>query len=109
MNKVYQKIIAYNPTKDEVTDIRLLTYSEATDPKASDEAFYSVYHLIDKKKTIIVGKTIRGNFLQLSPSAYGTYIKENESSMRFVNKGKMLCAIERYHREHHLEYDLFED
>ena len=109
MNKIYKKIVAYNPTKNEVTNIRLLTYQEATDGKASDEAFYSVYHLIDKKKTIVVGVTIRGNYLQLSPSVYGTYIKENESSMRFVNKGKMLCAIEKYHREHNLEYDLFED
>lgn len=109
MNKVYKKLVAYNPTKNEVTYIRLLTYAEATSNKASDEAFYSVYHLIDKKKTIIVGITIRGNYLQLSPSAYGTYIKENESSMRFVNKGKMLCAIEKYHQEHHLEYNLFDD
>lgn len=109
MNKVYKKLVAYNPTKNEVTYIRLLTYAEATSNKASDEAFYSVYHLIDKKKTIVVGITIRGNYLQLSPSAYGTYIKENESSMRFVNKGKMLCAIEKYHQEHHLEYDLFDD
>ena len=109
MNKVYRKLVAYNPTKNEVTYIRLLTYAEATNNKASDEAFYSVYHLIDKQKTIIVGITIRGNYLQLSPSAYGTYIKENESSMRFVNKGKMLCAIEKYHQEHHLEYDLFDD
>lgn len=109
MNKVYKKLVAYNPTKNEVTYIRLLTYAEATNKKASDEAFYSVYHLIDKKKTIIVGITIRGNYLQLSPSAYGTYIKENESSMKFVNMGRMLCAIEKYHQEHHLEYDLFDD
>lgn len=107
MNKVYKKLVAYNPTKNIVTDIRLLTYAEATDKKASDGAFYSVYNLIDKKSTIIVGITVRGNYLQLSPAAYGTYIKENESSMKFVHKGKMLCAIERYHREHALEYDLF--
>lgn len=109
MNKVYKKLVAYNPTRNEVTYIRLLTYGEATSRKASDEAFYSVYHLIDKQNTIIVGVTIRGNYLQLSPSAYGTYIKENESSMRFVNKGKMLCAIEKYHQEHNLEYNLFDN
>lgn len=108
MNKVYRKIVAYNPIKNEVTYIRLLYYREAVDERASNEAFYSVYHTTDKKKNIIIGITIGGNYIQLSPSAYGTYIKENESSMKFVDKGKLLCAIEKYHQEHDLEYDLFD-
>lgn len=109
MNKVYKKIIAYNPTENVVTRIHLLTYSQATDGKASDDAFYCVYNQMDRKHEIIVGVSIYGNYYQLSPAGYGTYIKENENSMRFIDKGKMLCAIAKYHAVNHIPYSLFED
>ena len=108
MNKIYKKLIAYNPTKNEVSYIRLLTYGEATSERASNAAFYDIYELIDRKNTIIIGMTIGGDYLQLSPAAYGTYIKENASSVKFLNKGRMLCAIEQYHRKKRMPYDLFD-
>lgn len=109
MNKIYKKIVAYNPAKNVVSNIHLLTYSEATDGKASDGAFYSVYDKLDRGKEIVVGISICGNYYQLSPAAYGTYIKENENSMKFINKGKMLCAIADYHKRTRLPYSLFDD
>lgn len=109
MNKVYKKIIAYNPAKNLVSRIILLTYGQAVDEKASDNAFYSVYDKMDRSHEIIVGVSICNNYYQLSPAGYGTYIKENEASMKFINKGKMLCAIAKYHKDNHLPFSLFED
>lgn len=109
MNKIYKKIVAYNPVNNTVSFIHLLTYEQATDGKASDDAFYDVYNRVDHRQEIIVGVSICGNYYQLSPAVYGTYIKENESSMRFINIGRMLCAITKYHEEKHLPYSLFED
>lgn len=109
MNKVYKKIIAYNPTTNSVSQIKLLTYSEATDGKASDDAFYDVYNNMDKQHEIVVGVSAYGNYYQLSPAGYGTYIKENEGSMKFINKGKMLVAVADYHKKFRIPYSLWEE
>lgn len=107
MNKIYKKIVIYNPARNFVSKIRLLTYEQASDAKASDMVFYDVYSQMDKAHEIVVGVSVFNNYYQLSPAGYLTYIRENENSMKFINKGKMLCAIEKYHREHRLPYCLF--
>lgn len=108
MNKIYRKMVAYDPTTNKVSCIRLLYYDEAIDRKESDAAFYDIYHSSDHQREMIVGITIGGTYLQLSPAAYGTYINETENTMRFVNKNRFLCAVAKYHQEHNLPFDLFD-
>lgn len=109
MNKVYKKIFIYRPGEDKVTFLKRLPYGVAADQWASDEAFYDVYKRADHKREIVVGESIFNNYYQLSPAAYGTYIKENASSMKFINMGKMRCSLVRYIEEHHLSWEDFDD
>lgn len=108
MNKIYRKMVAYDPTTNKVSYIRLLCYDEAIDKKDSDAAFYDTYNSSDHQREMIVGITIGGTCLQLSPAAYGTYINETENTMRFVNKSRFLCAVAKYHQEHNLPFDSFD-
>lgn len=105
MNKLYRTIVGYNPSKRQVTFYRHLTYEQAIDPKESDEAFFGVLEAIDPTHEMIVGITIAGNYYQLSPANYQTYIKENAKTMEHINKGALLVAIAKYKREKHIPFD----
>ena len=101
-------MVAYDPTTNKVSYVRLLCYDEAINNKESDAAFYDTYNSSDHQREMIVGITIGGTCLQLSPAAYGTYINETENTMRFVNKSRFLCAVAKYHQEHNLPFDTFD-
>lgn len=105
MNKLYKTIVGYNPSKKLVTFYRHLTYEQAIDPKESDDAFYGVLEAIDPTHEMVVGITIAGNYYQLSPANYQTYIKENAKTMEHVNKGSLLRAIAEYKMKHHIPFD----
>lgn len=105
MNKLYKTMVGYNPCKKQVTFYRHLTYDEAIDPKLSDDAFYGVFEAIDPVKEMVVGITIAGNYYQLSPANYKTYIKENSRTMEHIHKGALLTAIIKYKEEKHIPLD----
>lgn len=106
MNKLYVKIVAYNPAEDKITVYRAVDTESDTYDKDSDEVFYRVLGMANRTTDIILGKTISGNFLQLSPTPYGSYIKEDATSVnRFINKSKLLCAIAKYQKEKNIPFD----
>ena len=98
-------MVGYNPCKKEVTFYRHLTYDEAIDPKLSDDAFYGVLEAINPAKEMVVGITIAGNYYQLSPANYKTYIKENAKTMENIHKGALLTAIIKYKESHRIPLD----
>lgn len=105
MNKVYRKFVVYCPTSDTISLLKKIPYETAIDEKASDEAFYDVWEQVNRSREIVVGVTLGGDFYQLSPAAYGTYVKESWNSMRYINRPRLLCAIARYQTQHHIEFD----
>lgn len=107
MNKVYRKIVAYNPSTNTVSCLKMLPYEMAIDDKASDEAFFEVYMQTDKVAEMVVGVSIGGDIYQLSPASYGTYIKENSSTMGFINKSKFLVAVASYHKKNNIPFDIY--
>lgn len=107
MNKVYRKMVAYDPTSNRVSYVHLLTYEQAIDDAESDDAFYDTYEHANHQREMIIGITIGGSLLQLAPSGYGTYIQETENTMRFVNKSRFLCALSDYHMKNGIPFDIF--
>lgn len=106
MKKFYRVIVAYNPLKNKITEFRRLDMYSDTYETDSTEMFYKVLGLIDRTSDIILGKTINNNFYQLSPTPYGTYIKEDASSVdKFINKSKLLVAIANYQKEKNIHFD----
>lgn len=106
MNKLYVKVVAYNPVEDRITVYRAVNIDSDNYDKESDEVFYRVLAMANRTTDIILGKTISGNFLQLSPTGYGSYIKEDATSVRrFINKSKLLCAIAKYQKEKNIPFD----
>ena len=105
MNKVYKKLVVYSPTDCKISWIEKVPYDTAIDEKASDAVFYHVWDLVNRSREIVVGVTIGGDFYQLSPAGYGTYIKESYSSMELIDRSKLLCAIARYHETHKMSFD----
>ena len=106
MKKFYRVIVAYNPLENKITEFRRLDMYSGTYEKDSTEMFYKVLGLIDRTSDIILGKTINNNFYQLSPTPYGTYIKEDASSVdKFINKSKLLVAIANYQKEKNIPFD----
>ena len=107
MNKIYRKIVAYNPSTNSVSCLKMLPWETAIDDKASDEAFFEVYMQTDKVAEMVVGVTVGGSIYQLSPASYGTYIKENASTMEFINKSKFLVAVATYHKKNNIPFDIY--
>ena len=105
MNKIYHKIIVYRPSTNEVLYLEKLTYETAICGVASDRAFFRAYDEMDKVRDVVIGITKGRDMYQLSPAAYGSYVKESEKSMELFNRSKILCAIARYHDKNHIPYD----
>ena len=105
MNKVYKKLVVYNPISGQISWIEKIPYEIAIDEKASDEVFYHVWDLVNRSREIVVGVTLGGDFYQLSPAGYGTYIKESWNSMELVDRPKLLCAIARHQESHRMSFD----
>lgn len=105
MNKIYKKIIVYRPSTNEVQYLAKIPYEIAICGPSSDRCFYEAYNTIDKARDVIIGVTLGRDLYQLSPAAYGSYVKESEKSMELFNKCKILCAIDRFHAKHNIPYD----
>lgn len=106
MNKLYVKVVAYNPVTNVVTALERIDIDDDEYNRLSDEAFYRVLALANRTTDIIIGKTIGGNFYQLSPTVYGSYIKEDASSIKkFIQINKLLVAIADYHKKHNIPFD----
>lgn len=105
MNHCYKKLVSYNPIDNCVTAYKKMSDDILFDSKASDEAFYDIYMLADKTTDIIIGVTIGGDMMQLSPAGYGTYIKEDSKTMRMLNKSRILVAIADYQKKNHIDFD----
>lgn len=102
MKHCYRNIVAYNPSDNVVTSCLKMSENSLFDSKASDEAFYDVFLSVDRVTNIIIGVSLTGDMYQLSPAAYGTYIKEDSRSMEYLNKARILVAIAKYKKEHNL-------
>lgn len=105
MNKVYKKIVVYCPTSNTISHLVLVPYSIAVDEKDSDELFYAVWQGVDRRREIVIGITIGGNFYQLSPTQYGTYIKESWNAMKLIDKSRLLCCIAQYQIDNKIPFD----
>ena len=105
MNKVYKKLVVYCPTDNSISWLEKVPYVVAIDEMASDDVFYHVWDLVNRSREIVVGVTLGGDFYQLSPAQYGTYIKESWSSMELIDRPKLLCAIAQYQESHKMSFD----
>lgn len=105
MRHCYKNIVAYNAADNRITACRLVPESALFDSKASDEAFYDVYMSVDRVTDMIIGITISGNMYQLSRAGYGTYVKEDEKSLGFINKSKLLVAIADYKKKNRIPFE----
>lgn len=105
MRHCYKNIVAYNAAENIVTACCVVPESALFDNKASDEAFYDVYLSVDRVTDMIIGVTISGNMYQLSPAGYGTYVKEDEKSVGFINRSRLLVAIADYKKKHNIPFD----
>ena len=105
MRHAYKKIVAYNPAENLVTAYLKVPEDAIFNSRASDEAFYDVYMSVDKVTNMIIGVSLTGNMYQLSPAGYGTYVKEDEKSIAFINRSKLLVAISNYMKKHNIPFD----
>lgn len=105
MNHYYKKIVAYNPSTNIVSCLKKMEIEASMDDKVSDEAFFEVYMQTDKVSEIVIGVSLTNDIYQLSPAPYGTYIKENSTTMEFINKGKLLVAIANFHKKNNIPFD----
>lgn len=105
MNKVYKKIIIYCPTDNTISHLKIIPYDDAIDERASDAIFHEIWKKVNKSREIVVGVTIGGDFFQLSPTQYGSYIKESWNSMQLIDRPRLLCCIAKYHEEHKIPFD----
>lgn len=107
MRHCYRSIVAYNAADNAVSACTPVSIDDIFNSKALDEAFYSVYNneSVDKTTDMIVGITITGDMYQLSPAAYGTYIKEDDKSIEFINRSKLLVAIDKFKIANNIPFD----
>ena len=105
MNKVYSKLVIYCPTDNKISWLERIPYDTAVNEKASDEVFFATWELVNRSREILVGVTLGGDFYQLSPAGYGTYIKESWKSMQMIDRPKLLCAIAEYQKSHKIPFD----
>lgn len=101
----YKSIVAYNPSENIVTACRPVSPDAIFDSKASDEAFYDVYLSVDRVTDIVIGISLTGNMYQLSPAAYGTYVKEDQRSMEYINRSRLLVAIADFKKKNRIPFD----
>lgn len=106
MKKVYKQIVAYNPSDDVITVFRRLDITAPGYERIADETFFRVFAMANKTSEIVLGKTVGGDFYQLSPTPYSSYIKEDSTTVnRYINKSKLLCAIAKYQKEKNIPFE----
>lgn len=105
MRHNYGRILAYDPVEDRVTVYKSLGEEYIFEEKKLDEVFYEVLAKTNRINELVLGFTLTNDMYQLSPAAYGTYVKEDYWSAVKLNRGKILAAISRYKKEHHLKFE----
>lgn len=105
MRHAYKRIVAYNPADNTISCCRSISEDLIFEPKALDEAFYDVYMQVDRVTNMIIGISLTGNMYQLSPAGYGTYVKEDEKSLSFINRPKLLVAIADFMKKNNIPFD----
>ena len=106
MRHCYKNIVAYNPVQHVVSACTLVPIDDIFNSKALDEAFYRVYEdeAVDKTTDMIIGITITGDTYQLSRAAYGTYIKEDDKSIEFINRSKLFVALDKFKIDNNIPF-----
>lgn len=105
MRHNYKQIIAYDPADNKVTAYKFLGEQYIFAEKELDAEFYKIYYGTNRMNEMILGISVGGDLYQLSPANYGTYIKEDSTSTRFLKKGRILCAITEYKKKHNIPFD----
>lgn len=105
MRHNYKQIIGYDATQDKVTAYKALGEEYLFENKKLDAAFYEVYYRTNRMYEMVLGISVGGDLYQLSPANYGTYVKEDSTSTRFLKKGRVLCAIVKYKEKHNIPFD----
>lgn len=106
MNRLYTSLVTYNPGEGKVTNFTRLDPKLNNYSARADKAFHVMDEYADHTTEIILGKSIPGDFYQLSQSRYGDYIREDGSTVsRFINKDRLLAAIARFLKEKNIPFD----
>lgn len=96
MARYYRDIITYNPYTNKVTYLRHLGMDERFVNRIYLEAAREILEAQDPATEIAIAVTPDNEIYQLSYSPSKKYIRENLSSMKFINREKVLVAVSQY-------------
>lgn len=105
MRHNYRRMLAYNPVKKEVTQYKPLGEDFIFRDKWYDEIFFTLWNNSNHTTEVILGISLNGDLYQLSPAAYGGYVKEDIYSAQTISKGAVLAAIATYKKNHNMKFD----
>lgn len=102
MRHSYKKIVAYNPVKNVVTGCALVPAEMLFRSKAVEKLFWQVYNEANMGENLIIGVGITDELYQIAPTSYDKYIKEDNTTIKHINRSKFLVACAKYQRENNL-------
>lgn len=97
MKHSYRKIVAYDPSRNVVTAMEVLKPDLIFCKSYYQKAFHDIYDKADKGREMIIGVGLARELYQLSPAPYSNYIKEDVSTMKFIDRNKFFRAVDVYH------------
>lgn len=97
--------MSYNPVKDEVTGCALVPANALFASKTVEKLFWQVYNNANMSECLIIGVGITDEIYQIAPTSYDKYIKEDNTTVKHINKNKFLVACAKYQKEHKLWSD----
>ena len=104
MKHSYRRIVAYNPSKNEVTAMEVIDPDKIFYTSVYQKAFKDVYEKADISNEMIIGVGLARELYQLSPAPYSNYIKEDTDTMKFIDRGKFFRAVDVYHMKNNIPY-----
>lgn len=104
MKHSYRKIVAYNPTLNVVTHMKVLKPEQIFSKSYYSQSFREVYEAADTSREMIVGVGLARELYQLSPAAYGGYIKEDTETMKFIDRSRFFRAVDVYHMKNNIPF-----
>lgn len=104
MKHSYRRIVAYNPSKNVITAMEVMTPDQIFCASAYSRAFSNVYDKANTSEEMIIGVGLAKELYQLSPAPYSNYIKEDVDTMKFIDRGKFFRAVDDYHAKHRIPY-----
>lgn len=107
MKHSYRKIVAYNPTKNEVTAMEQIDPDRIFSQTVYAKAFHDVYDKADTSTEMVVGIGLARELYQLSPAPYSNYIKEDIETMKFIDRPKFFKAVDDFHIKNNIPYLFF--